>query len=45
MYNILSPKGYVLQCRGYVNVKGKGDMVTYFLVDRPQKSTAGASIC
>ena len=43
MYNILAPKGYILQCRGYVNVKGKGDMVTYFLVDRPKNQ--GASAC
>ena len=37
VYNILSVKGYMLQCRGMVKVKGKGDMLTYFLVGRPQR--------
>nr|CAH0106081.1 unnamed protein product [Daphnia galeata] len=40
---ILQPKSYPLTCRGTVNVKGKGEMVTYFLdgysVDRVQTST------
>lgn len=36
VYNILSVKGYMMQCRGMVKVKGKGDMLTYFLVGRPQ---------
>ncbi|XP_062578862.1 adenylate cyclase type 5-like [Saccostrea cucullata] len=36
VYNILSVKGYTLQCRGMVKVKGKGDMLTYFLTGRPQ---------
>lgn len=31
MYNILEPRGYKLKCRGKINVKGKGSMVTYFL--------------
>lgn len=31
MYQILQPKNYPLTCRGTVNVKGKGEMVTYFL--------------
>jgi len=31
VYQILHPKGYPLTCRGHVNVKGKGEMVTYFL--------------
>ncbi|KAL4222848.1 Adenylate cyclase type 5 [Mactra antiquata] len=34
MYNILEPLGYMLECRGMVAVKGKGEMVTYFLVDQ-----------
>ncbi|XP_057377418.1 adenylate cyclase type 5-like [Daphnia carinata] len=37
---ILQPKSYPLTCRGTVNVKGKGEMVTYYLdgysVDRVQ---------
>lgn len=28
---ILQPKGYPMTCRGTVNVKGKGEMVTYYL--------------
>ncbi|XP_045169674.2 adenylate cyclase type 5-like [Mercenaria mercenaria] len=39
MYNILEPLGYMLECRGMVTVKGKGEMVTYFLVDRPSRGT------
>lgn len=31
MCNILEPRGYRLKCRGKINVKGKGSMVTYFL--------------
>ncbi|XP_023704779.1 adenylate cyclase type 5 isoform X2 [Cryptotermes secundus] len=31
MYQILHAKGYPLTCRGTIKVKGKGDMVTYFL--------------
>ncbi|KAB7494457.1 Adenylate cyclase type 6 [Armadillidium nasatum] len=31
VYQILEPKGYPLTCRGTIKVKGKGDMVTYFL--------------
>ena len=33
--NILEPKGYSLTCRGTIPVKGKGEMVTYFLEDKP----------
>ena len=35
IYHMLSPKGYVFECRGLVSVKGKGDMLTYFLLGRP----------
>ena len=28
---ILKVRGYLLHCRGTISVKGKGDMVTYFL--------------
>lgn len=31
MYNILEPRGYKMKCRGKINVKGKGSMITYFL--------------
>lgn len=31
MYHILHAKGYPLTCRGTIKVKGKGEMVTYFL--------------
>lgn len=35
VYNILQPRGYSLTCRGSINVKGKGSMVTYFLNGTP----------
>ncbi|ELT87487.1 hypothetical protein CAPTEDRAFT_155468 [Capitella teleta] len=35
IYHALSPKGYVFECRGLVTVKGKGDMLTYFLLGKP----------
>ncbi|XP_054253066.1 adenylate cyclase type 6 isoform X2 [Indicator indicator] len=31
LYQVLEAKGYVLECRGLVKVKGKGEMTTYFL--------------
>lgn len=31
VYNILEPRGYNMKCRGKINVKGKGSMITYFL--------------
>lgn len=31
VYQILSAKGYPLTCRGMIEVKGKGNMETYFL--------------
>lgn len=34
VYQILSPKGYALTCRGSVDVKGKGTMTTYFLTGK-----------
>ncbi|CAD7082581.1 unnamed protein product [Hermetia illucens] len=41
MYQILECRGFELSCRGSVNVKGKGTMVTYFLKGKlpepPQK--------
>lgn len=35
--DILTAKGYPLTCRGNIQVKGKGSMVTYFL-DGPRNS-------
>ncbi|XP_033639896.1 adenylate cyclase type 5-like [Asterias rubens] len=37
MANILQPKGYTLIERGYVTVKGKGEMLTFFLEGTPNK--------
>lgn len=34
VYNILEPRGYKMKCRGKINVKGKGSMITYFLQRR-----------
>lgn len=31
VYQILQSRGYPLTCRGPIEVKGKGNMVTYFL--------------
>ena len=31
MYKLLSSKGFELEPRGLVKVKGKGEMMTYFL--------------
>lgn len=31
VYQILSARGYPLTCRGTIEVKGKGNMETYFL--------------
>uniref|UniRef100_A0A669EXE5 Adenylate cyclase type 6 n=1 Tax=Oreochromis niloticus TaxID=8128 RepID=A0A669EXE5_ORENI len=38
LYQVLVSKGYVLECRGVVKVKGKGEMTTYFLNDGPPNS-------
>uniref|UniRef100_A0AAY4B142 adenylate cyclase n=1 Tax=Denticeps clupeoides TaxID=299321 RepID=A0AAY4B142_9TELE len=35
LYQVLASKGYQLECRGVVKVKGKGEMTTYFLNDGP----------
>ncbi|XP_060529634.1 Ca(2+)/calmodulin-responsive adenylate cyclase-like isoform X1 [Cylas formicarius] len=39
VYQVLKNHPYEFQCRGKVKVKGKGDMTTYFLVDRKQPGT------
>ncbi|KAL1021441.1 hypothetical protein UPYG_G00013290 [Umbra pygmaea] len=38
LHQVLSEIGYVLECRGVVKVKGKGEMTTYFLNDGPPNS-------
>ncbi|XP_072305284.1 adenylate cyclase type 6 [Eucyclogobius newberryi] len=38
LHQVLSGKGYVLEHRGVVKVKGKGEMTTYFLNDGPPNS-------
>uniref|UniRef100_A0A8B9QN95 adenylate cyclase n=1 Tax=Apteryx owenii TaxID=8824 RepID=A0A8B9QN95_APTOW len=38
LYQVLAAKGYALECRGVVKVKGKGEMTTYFLNAGPGRS-------
>ncbi|XP_052396541.1 adenylate cyclase type 6 [Carassius gibelio] len=38
LHQVLAGKGYQLECRGVVKVKGKGEMTTYFLNDGPPNS-------
>ncbi len=38
MVNILQPKGYEMEQRGLVKVKGKGEMLTYFLNSSPNRN-------
>lgn len=42
MYQILEPQGYDLTCRGTINVKGKGSMLTYFLNGKKDPTRAAA---
>lgn len=35
LYQVLSSYSYLLECRGVVKVKGKGEMMTYFLNGGP----------
>lgn len=45
VYNTLTPKGYGLECRGLVTVKGKGRMLTYYLLHGPrQKESNNESV-
>lgn len=39
VYQILHARGYPLTCRGPIEVKGKGNMVTYFLDDYANKTS------
>ncbi|XP_077978185.1 adenylate cyclase type 5-like [Glandiceps talaboti] len=36
MHNVLMNHGYTFECRGVIKVKGKGEMVTYFLTGQPK---------
>lgn len=38
MYQVLAANTYQLECRGVVKVKGKGEMMTYFLNGGPPLS-------
>uniref|UniRef100_A0A7M4FRE0 Adenylate cyclase type 6 n=1 Tax=Crocodylus porosus TaxID=8502 RepID=A0A7M4FRE0_CROPO len=38
LYQVLAAKGYQLECRGVIKVKGKGEMTTYFLNAGPGRS-------
>ncbi|XP_018105476.1 adenylate cyclase type 6 isoform X3 [Xenopus laevis] len=38
LYQVLAAKGYQMDCRGVIKVKGKGEMTTYFLNDGPVSS-------
>jgi len=38
LHQVLADKGYVLEHRGVVKVKGKGEMTTYFLNEGPPNS-------
>lgn len=38
LYQVLSSYNYTLEYRGMVTVKGKGDMMTYFLISGPSSS-------
>uniref|UniRef100_A0A671KZJ9 adenylate cyclase n=1 Tax=Sinocyclocheilus anshuiensis TaxID=1608454 RepID=A0A671KZJ9_9TELE len=38
LHQVLASKGYKLECRGVVKVKGKGEMTTYFLNEGPPNS-------
>uniref|UniRef100_A0A8C0GV34 adenylate cyclase n=1 Tax=Chelonoidis abingdonii TaxID=106734 RepID=A0A8C0GV34_CHEAB len=38
LYQVLVAKGYQLECRGVIKVKGKGEMTTYFLNAGPPRS-------
>uniref|UniRef100_A0A8C4Z9S4 Adenylate cyclase type 6 n=1 Tax=Gadus morhua TaxID=8049 RepID=A0A8C4Z9S4_GADMO len=38
LHQVLADRGYVLEHRGVVKVKGKGEMTTYFLKDGPPNS-------
>ena len=45
MAQILKVRGYLLTCRGTIKVKGKGDMVTWFLEGKAplEEGSSGSS--
>lgn len=44
MQQILEARGYELTCRGSVNVKGKGSMITYFLKAKGEMPPPSAAV-
>ncbi|XP_071108641.1 adenylate cyclase type 5-like [Haliotis cracherodii] len=44
VFTLLSERGYSLECRGIVKVKGKGDMMTYFLMAPPNQKTEDTKV-
>uniref|UniRef100_A0A1A9W399 adenylate cyclase n=1 Tax=Glossina brevipalpis TaxID=37001 RepID=A0A1A9W399_9MUSC len=44
IYQILKPRNYDLTCRGSINVKGKGTMITYFLKGQSAVNQAKDSV-
>ncbi|XP_045121665.1 adenylate cyclase type 1-like isoform X14 [Portunus trituberculatus] len=42
VYQVLRNRPYQFQCRGKVKVKGKGEMTTFFLIDRKEPATIKA---
>lgn len=42
VYQLLRDGPYLFQCRGKVKVKGKGEMTTYFLIDRKTNCSASS---
>lgn len=45
VHDILSVRGYPMKCRGTIQVKGKGSMVTYFLMGKPAQSVTSTPDC
>lgn len=43
LQQVLSSYNYTLEYRGLVTVKGKGEMMTYFLISGPSSSSSNAS--
>ena len=41
---LLKPKGFKLSCRGFIPVKGKGEMLTYFLDGKGTNNFGGSGL-